>query len=329
MSHAKLRDVAVRSGVSLSTASRALNNHAEVSPQTRARVLAVAEELGYVPSSLAKGLWSGQTKTVGVVVTTLANPFYANLVIGAEKVLAEKGYNILLNSTVEDPTMELRAIKLLLQQRVDGILFAPVQSEPEAVSLLEKNGVPYVLVGRTARNTTASYVVCDDFRIGELAGKYLVSRGHRRILFLNSSQNESARLRLAGFCAALQAEGLELDDKWIRPVKGNQDVKEVLVDALAGGLEPTAIFCFCDYMAIEVIRELRKQGRRIPEDIAVLGVDNLGVSELLDPPLTTIDIQNDRMGVLSAEILLKAMTKGKRSHDKVVLTPRLVERASV
>lgn len=328
MAHSKLRDVAARCGVSVSTASRALNNRSDVSPKTRAKVLAAAEALGYVPSSLAKGLWLGKTKTVGVVVTTIANPFYANVVIGIEKVLAERGYNILLNSSLEDPKTELRAVKLLLERRVDGILLAPVQSEPEAVAFLEKNRVPYVLVGRNVRNVETNYVVCDDHRIGELAGEYLVKKGHRQILFLNSSQNDSARLRQEGFCAALRAAGIELEDKWIRPVNGNQDVKEVLVQALEGGLDPTAIFCFCDYMAIEVIGELRRRGRRIPEDVAVIGVDNLGVSELLNPPLTTIDIQNSRMGLLGAQILLKAMANPVRPAEKLVLTPHLVERAS-
>ena len=142
MTHSKLRDVAERSGVSISTASRALNNRADVSPATRARVLRAAEELGYVPSSLAKGLWSGSTKTVGVVVTTISNPFYANVVTGIESVLDREAYNIVLNSSHEDPMRELRADRLLLEQRVDGIILAPVASEPTAVEYLEKNKVP-------------------------------------------------------------------------------------------------------------------------------------------------------------------------------------------
>ena len=237
MTHSKLRDVAERSGVSISTASRALNNRADVSPATRARVLRAAEELGYVHSSLAKGLWSGSTKTVGVVVTTISNPFYANVVTGIESVLDREAYNIVLNSSHEDPMRELRAVRLLLEQRVDGIILAPVASEPTAVEYLEKNKVPYVLVGRRARKVEVDHVVCDDYIIGALAAEHLIKRGHKRILFINSSQNYSAQLRQEGF-ARLSEAGIDQGPEWVRPVRIGQRVEEVLGAVLDEGSIP-------------------------------------------------------------------------------------------
>lgn len=328
MTHSKLRDVAERSGVSISTASRALNNRADVSPATRARVLRAAEELGYVPSSLAKGLWSGSTKTVGVVVTTISNPFYANVVTGIESVLDREAYNIVLNSSHEDPMRELRAVRLLLEQRVDGIILAPVASEPTAVEYLEKNKVPYVLVGRRARNVEVDHVVCDDYSIGALAAEHLIKRGHKRILFINSSQNYSAQLRQEGFCQTLLEAGIDRGPEWVRPVRIGQRVEEVLGAVLDEGLNPTAIFCFCDQMAIDAMRELKRRGVRIPDDIAVMGVDNLSVGEMLDPPLTTIDVQNSQMGIGSAQILLRKMQQHDGYSEQINLVPRLVERAS-
>jgi len=328
VAHSKLRDVAARSGVSISTASRALNNRADVSSKTKARVLKVAEELGYVPSSLAKGLWSGQTKTVGVVVTTIANPFYANVVTGIEHVLEEQEYNILLNSSHEDPQRELRAVKLLLEQRVDGIILAPVQTNPKAVDFLEKNGVPYVLVGRTALNVQANHVVCDDYRVGELAARHLVSRGHKEIMFINSAYNYSAQLRQEGFCKTLLAAGITMHPQWIRTVHGGETVGKVLSEALDEGLKPTAIFCFCDQMAIGAMKELRRRGRRIPEDVAIMGVDNLEVTEMLDPPLTTIEVHNNDLGIESAEILLRRIAHNDAIPEQVKLQPKLIERAS-
>lgn len=328
MTHSKLRDVAERSGVSISTASRALNNRADVSSKTRARVLKAAEELGYVPSSLAKGLWSGRTRTVGVIVTTISNPFYANVVTGIESVLDKEEYNILLNSSHEDPQRELRAVRLLLEQRVDGIILAPVQSEPEAVNFLEKNKVPYVLVGRRARNVEADHVVCDDYRIGELAAQHLIGRGHRRIMFINSSQNYSAQLRQEGFCQTLSAAGINLGPEWIRSVRIGQRVEDILGAALEEGLDPTAIFCFCDQMAIDAMQELKQRGIRIPDDIAVMGVDNLSVGGMLAPSLTTIDVQNSQMGIGSAQILLRKIQERSAHLAQVNLTPRLIARAS-
>lgn len=328
MTHSKLRDVAERSGVSISTASRALNNRADVSPKTRARVLKAAEELGYVPSSLAKGLWSGRTRTVGVIVTTISNPFYANVVTGIESVLDKEEYNILLNSSHEDPQRELRAVRLLLEQRVDGIILAPVQSEPEAVNFLEKNKVPYVLVGRRARNVEADHVVCDDYRIGELAAQHLIGRGHRRIMFINSSQNYSAQLRQEGFCQTLSAAGINLGPEWIRSVRIGQRVEDILGAVLEEGLDPTAIFCFCDQMAIDAMQELKQRGIRIPDDIAVMGVDNLSVGGMLAPSLTTIDVQNSQMGIGSAQILLRKIQERSAHLAQVNLTPRLIARAS-
>lgn len=328
MAHSTLRDVAEACGVSVSTASRALNNRADVSPKTRTRVLEAAQRLGYVPSSLAKGLRSKETKAVGVVVTTILNPFYANVVTGIEEVLSDKGYTILLNSSYEDPELELRAVRLLLEQRVDGLILAPVESEPEVVEFLGKNGVPFVLVGRNVRNVEADHVVCDDRMIGELAAEHLISKGHRKILFINSSENYSSELRLQGFCSALEKHALSFDKDWVRPVYPDQDTKQVLGDALDEGLDPTAVFCFCDGMAIEVIRELNRRGIKIPEEMAVIGVDNLDVTELLNPPLTTLDVQHTTMGIRSAEILLEKMMKPEGRLEQVVLTPRLIERSS-
>lgn len=328
MAPATLKDVARICGVSIATASRALNDKGEVNPETRQRVLAVAEELGYVPNSLAKGLWSGKTKIVGVLVTTIENPFYANVVSGIEKVLSEYGYKILLSSSHEDPEKEMEAVRVLLEQRVDGLVLAPVQSSPRVVEFLNKNNLPFVLVGRNIPEVDTSYVVCDDLEIGQLAAEHLIAKGHRKVLFINSFENYSAQLRLEGYVNTMKQHGILVNEKWIREVHSDESAKTVLFQALDEGLDPTAIFCFCDYIAVEIVRGLYERDYKIPEDIAILGVDNLGVTEITNPPLTTIDTQNNEMGVLTAEILLDQMRKKTRTTKKVVLSPRLIERSS-
>jgi len=312
----------------VSTASRALNDRDDVSPQTKARVLAAAERLGYVPSSLAKGLWSGTTKTVGVVVTNITNSFYANVVAGVEDVMDAHGYNIVLNSTHEDPEREMRAIKLLLEQRVDGIILAPVESEPAAVDFLNKNGVPYVIVGRKARNADTNHVVCDDLKIGRMAARYLLDAGHERVLFINSARNYSAELRAEGFRSVFREHGAAWDEDMILPVFDPQQLPAIVNLVFDGTHLPSAVFCFCDDMAIDVMRVLRQRGLKIPQDVAVMGVDNLKVTELLDPPLTTIDTSKMQMGTSSAEILLRAMHNQDKDIEHIVLEPKLVKRVS-
>ena len=176
MAPATLKDVAKRCGVSVATASRALNNRNEVSLATRAKVLKAADEIGYVPSSLAKGLWSGETKVIGVLITTIENPFYANVVSGIEKVVKDHGYNILLCSSYEEVQQEFAALTVLLEQRVDGLILAPVQSKPKYLSGC-KNNVPFVLVGRNIPSIESSYVVSDDFKVGAMAAEHLLQQG--------------------------------------------------------------------------------------------------------------------------------------------------------
>lgn len=328
MAPATLKDVAKRCGVSVATASRALNNRNEVSLATRAKVLKAADEIGYVPSSLAKGLWSGETKVIGVLITTIENPFYANVVSGIEKVVKDHGYNILLCSSYEEVQQEFAALTVLLEQRVDGLILAPVQSKPEVLERLQKNSVPFVLVGRNIPSIESSYVVSDDFKVGAMAAEHLLQQGHNRVLFINSSRNYSAELRLKGFLQTMRQHGVELGPEWVKTVPVHQDAKYSLFEALDQGLKPSAVFCFCDCMALEILGGLKERSFKVPEDVAVMGVDNLNVTALTDPPLTTIDIQNYEMGIRSAEILLKKLQEPETQHMQIILPPKLVKRNS-
>ena len=262
------------------------------------------------------------------MVTNITNSFYANVVAGVEDVMDAHGYNIVLNSTHEDPEREMRAIKLLLEQRVDGIILAPVESEPAAVDFLNKNGVPYVIVGRKARNADTNHVVCDDLKIGRMAARYLLDAGHERVLFINSARNYSAELRAEGFRSVFREHGAAWDEDMILPVFDPQQLPAIVNQVFDGTHLPSAVFCFCDDMAIDVMRVLRQRGLKIPQDVAVMGVDNLKVTELLDPPLTTIDTSKMQMGTSSAEILLRAMHNQDKDIEHIVLEPKLVKRVS-
>ena len=328
MKRVTIRDVAKLAGVGIATVSRVLNNKGEVSPTTRRRVLEAAKSLGYIPNSLARSLISGRTKKVGIVITTLLNPFYAAVVTGIESVLASRGYTLALYNSNEDPKKEREAILTLIEQRVDGLILAPVEYESENIKYLIEHQIPFVLVARRVKESNVNFVVADDFKVGKIATEHLLEKGHRKILFLNSWKSSSAKLRLEGYEEALKEAGLSPNEKFIYSLAPNVEVKPILESVLLNRNRPTAIFCFCDSIALEVIKVLKSIGLRIPEDMAVVGCDNLDYTELLDPPLTTIDISRFEMGVKAAKILLELLDSENKNLIQHTFEPKLIIRDS-
>lgn len=328
MKHVTIKDVAKLAGVGIATASRALNNKGEISPETKKRVLQAAELLGYVPNSLARGLISGKTKKIGVIVTTILNPFYASVVAGIESVLASKGYTIALYNSNEDSDKEFQAILNLYGQRVDGIILAPVEYKSNNVKYLQKINIPFVLVARNTLDENIDFVICDDKTVGRIGTKYLIEKGHEKIFFLNSWKSSSARFRLEGYKEALKETGLSINSKLIYSLKPDENLEEVIPKILKENKNISAIFCFCDVIAIGVMKILKNMKIKIPDDIAILGCDNLDFTEILDPPLTTIEISRYEMGIKSAEILLKKIKKEEKENNRIVLEPKLISRLS-
>lgn len=326
--HVTIKDVAKLAGVGIATASRALNNKGDVSPSTRRKVLEAAQKLGYVPNSLARSLVYGKTKKIGVIITTILNPFYATVVSGIESVLASKGYTLVLYNSNEDPYKEKEAILTLRQQRVDGIIFAPIEYESQNVKYLVENNIPFVLVARKTQEENTNFVVADDFKVGKIATEHLLEKGHRRILFLNSWKSSSARLRLEGYREALKEAGFLLNPKLIYSLTPDTEIRPLLEDILSTKNRPTAIFCFCDSIALEVMKILKAMNLKIPDDVAVVGCDNLDYTELLNPPLTTIEISKFEMGVTAAKILLEMLEAENKGPIQQILEPKLIIRAS-
>ncbi len=328
MAPATLRDVARRCGVSTATASRALNNRHDVSEATRQRVQETATLLGYVPNTMAQGLWSGCTKTIGVVVTTILSPFYAAMVDSLETQLRQEGYNIVLCSSLEDPAIELQAVKTLLQQRVDGIVLAPVADQPEVEEFLEKNGIPYVLVARSALHVDADFVGSDDREVGRVATAHLLEKGHRRIAFLNSKQSSSAKDRFAGYRLALEEYSLSINPDYVWSLDPGEPVEGALRSFLRQDPPPTALFCFCDEIALPTMEFLKEQGYRIPDDMALVSVDNLHYTSQLNPALTTVDTHKEVIGEQAARLLLAKLHGPLRASRKVNVPATLIVRHS-
>lgn len=326
-SHITIKDVAKLAGVGIATASRALNNRGDVHPETRRKVLEAAQKLGYVPNSLARSLVYGKTKKVGVIITTVLNPFYAAVVSGIERVLTANGYTLILYNSNEDPRKEREALLILRQQRVDGIIFAPIEYESQNVKYLIDSKIPFVLVARRTLEEDTSFVIADDFKVGEIGTEHLIEKGHRRILFLNSWKNSSAKFRLEGYKSALREAGFLINPKLIYSIKPDTDLKKLISEIFSSKSRPTAIFCFCDSIALEVMKVVKEEGLKIPDDVAILGCDNLDYTELLNPSLTTIDISKFDMGVLAARILL-GLLEDNKEPVRYIFEPKLVIRES-
>lgn len=330
---AKLRDVAEAAGVSINTASRALNNKPDVSKVTREKVLTAAKSLGYVPDGVAQGFRRRRTGTIGVIVADIANPFFSAVVRGIEEVTRSSGYQIILANTDEDLEAEKAAVATLLQKRVDGILLSPCQKCGTAgFDLLLQKRLPFVLMARRFEGLAADFVVNDDAQGGFLATQYLLKKGHRRILFLNGPPEIwSAQQRLLGYQRALEDAGVPVEPQLIVSTTAKMEgAYETIRALLTKGLSFSAVYAFSDLLAMGVIKALKEAKLRVPEDVAVVGHDDIEFAELLETPLTTVDMSKTRLGREAARILIERLRSPENSSiaNGVVLQPRLVVRES-
>ena len=307
-----MRDVARAAGVSVNTVSRALAGKPDVSPETRARVLEVAERLGYRPNKLAQGLRSNKTFTIGVIVTDIANPFFAELVKGVEEAARQNGYSIILEDTSESPEQEARAIEVMLSQRVDGLLLTPVQSQVEVVKEVLKSKIPLVLMGRYFPDLEAPYVVSDDFQGAILATEHLIELGHRDIAHVAGPLHiSSAQDRLSGYRQALQEHGIPAREGFVLAGAvtlrdGYEAGRELLkLDPL-----PTAVFAYSDLVAIGLMQALMEEEVEIPGDVSLVGYDGIEFSAYTKVPLTTVRIPKRTLGQQAVEMLLKILRDG-------------------
>jgi len=327
-----MRDVAREAGVSVNTVSRALAGKPDVSPKTRAKVLAVARRLGYRPNKLARGLRSNKTFTIGVIVTDIANPFFAELVKGVEEAARQNGYSILLEDTSEDPEKEATAIQVMLAERVDGLLITPVQSARDTLEEVLESEFPTVLMGRYFPDLKIPYVVTDDVRGAILATKHLIDLGHRNIAHVGGPLHiSSAQDRLSGYRQTLQAYGIPIREEYV--LTG----AVTLEDGYEAGKEllklkplPTAVFAYSDFVAIGLMQSLLDEGLCIPDDVSLIGYDNIIFSAYTRVPLTTVEISKRDLGREAVKLLLRLLKSGSTSkRQSKKLSVKLVLRQSV
>jgi LacI family transcriptional regulator len=328
MKYITLRMVAEKAGVSVNTASRAINNKPDINQETKKRIFKVAQELGYVRNNTAVALRTKKTGTVGVVIEDNRNPFYAEVLNGMEVAAREKNYHIIFANTQRDYKKEEEAINLLLAKRVDGLLIAPVQDRDDDIKNLIEVNIPFVVVGRDFKNISLDAVYNDEVKGGFLATEYLIKKGHKRIALIDGFLYKSpAKGRLEGYKKALKKYGISIDDALVSV--GDIDVKdgyERTRQMLEKDLDFTAIFAYNDMMAFGAMQAIREKGLRIPEDIGLVGYDDIPFCSLMDPALTTIRLKKQELGIESVKLLFSLINGNRKKPKKIMLDVDIIVR---
>ena len=326
-----MRDVAERAGVSVTTVSHVINETRVVSDESRQRVLAAMDELGYQPNALARSLRRKETYTLGVIVPDSADPFFAEIVRGIEDTSFQRGYTITLGNSDSDLDKELLYTNALTEKQVDGILFlAAGGKSTEHIQSLHKRGMPLVVVDRQTQNMTLDSVQIDNAWGGWVATRHLVELGHRRIgCITGPSDLTLSAERVTGYRRAMQEGQLRVDERLI--VKGDFQYESGYQAAhyfVSLAEPPTAIFACNDLMAVGLVSAAQALGCLIPEDLAVVGFDDVRLASFINPPLTTIAQPKYDIGRIATTMLLERISNPDMPPRQQTLKTELIVRRS-
>lgn len=319
-----LRDVAAGAGVSLRTASRVLNDDPRVAAATRARVREVMAELSYTPDSMARSLRAGTDATVGLVVESIADPFFAALAEAVESAAAEDGRSVLVASTHRDPERERAVVERMLARRVAGLLVVPAAGDQ---SWLGASPVPVVMVDRSATGLQADVVCIDDYQAAFDATSHLVAHGHREIGYVGDAPEvATSAARLAGYRAALAQHGLEVGEEQVHADSPTaQDSRVATRALLTGQRPPTALLSAATRCSLGVVPALHEMGRT---DVALVGFGDFAMADSLTPAVTVVDHSPGAVGAAAAARLSRRISDPALPVETVHVPVRLVERGS-
>jgi LacI family transcriptional regulator len=324
---ATIRDVAQRAGVSASTVSRTLSGKIPVDKKTREKVLAAVKELNYQPNALAKGLKEGRTGTIGLIVPNICNPVFPLVSRGVEDVARKFGYTVILCNTDEDVKIEKDYINQLQKKWVDGIILATSGRENSHIREAKDSGLPVVLLIRKLEDQVDA-VIIDNDRAAFQAVTYLIKTGHKRIAIVNGDQRLVLyRERFQGYLQALKEADMEFDNSLVLEVSDPTRCYDAVSEFLSKtDTLPDAIFAVSDPMAVQVIRAVKDAGYGVPDDVSIIGFDNLQFSPYLDPPLTTVNQPLYRMGEAAAERIISLIENKSDAPVTQVMETELVIR---
>ena len=331
---ASIREVAAHAGVSVGTVSNVLNRPDIVAEPTRSRVRAAIGQLGFIRNESARQLRAGRSRTIGLVVLDVANPFFTDVARGVEDEASESGLAVILCNSDDQETKETHYLELLEEHRVQGILITPVSADDERLALLQQRGTPVVLVDSRSPARGQCSVSVDDVLGGELAVAHLIGDGHSRIAFVGGPLSiRQVADRREGAVRALERAGLSADDLHmiVTPalnVAAGQGAGAELAE-LPAAHRPTAVFCANDLLALGVLQEMTAQRIRVPDSITLIGYDDIDFAAAAAVPLSSVRQLRQLLGRTAAQLLLdEALGEGSHQHRQVVFEPELVVRQS-
>jgi LacI family transcriptional regulator len=327
-----MKRIAGELGVSITTVSKVLNHRADISEATRTRVLAKVEELGYQRNAVARSLSLRRTHTLGVVIPDLMHSFFVEIIAGIEPVASVRGFGLLLCSSSEDPGKERAALEMLRGRQVDGIVLASAHASgnTDILQHLAKQGTTLVMIDRDDHPSVKCHrVLTDDEHVGQLATAHLLDLGRRAIAHIAGPPIAHAKRRERGWRDALRARGIKPADDWL--VRGGfmeSDGSRVMKRLLTVRPRVDAVFAANDPSAIGAMKAVWEAGLKVPDDIAIVGVGDIALGDLLRVPLTTVGWSRRDQGRHAAELLFNGLDLEVDEPQRVIIPPRLIVRES-
>lgn len=327
-----IRKVSQKVGVSVATVSRVLNHPELVSEDTRKKVLEAMRELDFVPNSVARSLAMNKTSTIGLVIPNILNPLYPKIAKGVEDVVYKKGYNILLSNTEYDISREKESIEMLLGKKVDGLIICSSLLEQEDIDKIKKQDTPIVFLGGLIEDNGLNIVYTDYLLGAYLAINHLINTGYRKIAYIGGTMNKRENIeKLEGYKKAMNESGIELKSEYILEAKGDIESGYLAFKKLLRlDIKPEAIFTANDLMAFGVIDAIKDLGYSVPDNFAVVGFDDISMSSLIEPKLTTVTHPVYRMGLTAARLLIDEIESSCEENfkQKIFIQPTLKIRKS-
>jgi DNA-binding LacI/PurR family transcriptional regulator len=328
-----IKDIALKLGLSVSTVSRALNDHPDIHDDTKLAINQLAQKLGYRPNIVARSLKSQQSNQIGVIVPEIRHDFFANAISGIEEVAYQKGYTVIVSQSNEDFNREKINLNSMYLSRVGGVIVSISQSTStsEHFTQMLKNGMKMVFFDRVFEDMDVYKVVIDDFESSCNAVEYLLSKGYKKIFHFAGPQNLGiCRKRKMGYEKALKGHNINSSSNIVEAGMHERDGYESMDKLLKNNIVPDAIFAVNDPVAIGAFKRLKEQGIKIPEQIGIIGFSNNPIAELVDPPLTTIEQPAYEMGRAAAELLIEQITGQviTLKSKELILNTKLIIRQS-
>ncbi|WP_125154313.1 LacI family DNA-binding transcriptional regulator [Clostridium rectalis] len=324
-----LKHIAEKLNISVAAVSKALNNSSDISEKTKRLVCETAKAMNYTPNAIARGLVTNKTNTIGIIIPDITNPFYPEIELGIEDTVSKKGYNVFLCNSNGKVKREEEYMRLLISKKVDGIIWAPVGGEN--TELINNIEIPLVTLCIKSGYENENFIGIDDFQGGYIATKHLLANGYKNILYIGDKNNiKSTKERLNGYKKALNEFNIEIKDELI--VGGSftrESGYEITKEIFTNYKDIDGIFAVNDLIALGAMQALRELGFKIPDEVGIVGFDDISFAKLEEISLTSVIQPKYNMGTLAADMILRKIENNDKFCENVTLQPKLAIRSTV